>query len=62
MIDFSEFESKAFNLTEDNIKHLHNIIYSFLELFDDDEYINFHNNFMLPLLYRVYGKYRKGLN
>jgi len=38
--------------TEEQKEHLLNIIGSFLEVFGDDEYIIFHNEFMLTLLRR----------
>lgn len=43
-------------LNMENIKHFDNIIGSFMELFGDDEYIKFHNTYMLPLMKRTYLK------
>jgi hypothetical protein len=39
-------------VTQFQKKHLLNIIDSFLKLFGEDEYLIFHNDFMLPLLER----------
>lgn len=43
-------------LNDENIKHFDNIISSFMELFGNDEYIKFHNTYMLPLLNRTFLK------
>lgn len=36
-------------ISEENIDHFYSIIHGFMKLFGDDEYINFHNNYLLPL-------------
>ena len=58
--DFKLYHEMYPDFSMEQINYFHQLIDSFIKLFGEYEYINFHNDFMHPLMMRTFLKDKEG--